>query len=98
MQALLSIWVSFVMLFVSFVPGFVLPEKKSENEKQYPYVLVHGFLGWVKMKVLTRILLTGVQMHVILLKRLKQPVTSVILHLWVRFQATGTELVSFMHS
>lgn len=46
MQALLSIWVSFVMLFVSFVPGFVLPEQKSENEKQYPYVLVHGFLGW----------------------------------------------------
>lgn len=46
MQAVLSVWVSFVMLFISFVPGFIPPEPKEEAEKQYPYVLVHGFLGW----------------------------------------------------
>lgn len=45
MQALISIWVSFVMLFVSFVPGFVSPDK-AENGKSYPYIFVHGFLGW----------------------------------------------------
>lgn len=33
------------MLFVNFVPGFVPPEK-TEEHKSYPYVLVHGFLGW----------------------------------------------------
>lgn len=45
MQALISVWVSFVMLFVSFVPGFVVPEKTTV-EKKYPYIFVHGFLGW----------------------------------------------------
>lgn len=45
MQALISIWVSFVMLFVSFVPGFVAPDK-TEPDKSYPYIFVHGFLGW----------------------------------------------------
>lgn len=47
MKALISIWVSFVMMFVNFVPGFVVPEKDTETEdKSYPYVFVHGFLGW----------------------------------------------------
>ncbi len=48
MQAIISIWVSFVMMFVNFVPGFVLPDGAAENEekKTYPYVFVHGFLGW----------------------------------------------------
>ncbi len=46
MQTLLSVWVSFVMLFVNFVPGFVLPAEKAEPDKSYPYVFVHGFLGW----------------------------------------------------
>lgn len=35
------------MTFVSFVPGFVVPEDKSRaTDKSYPYVFVHGFLGW----------------------------------------------------
>ncbi len=46
MQALVSLWVSFVMLFVNFVPGFVVPQDKTEIDKNYPYVFVHGFLGW----------------------------------------------------
>ncbi|MBQ5592779.1 MAG: lipase [Clostridia bacterium] len=46
MQALLSVWVSFVMLFVNFVPGFVAPTVTEEPVKTYPYVFVHGFLGW----------------------------------------------------
>lgn len=46
MQAFISLWVSFVMLFVSFVPGFVVPEEQTEIAKTYPYVFVHGFLGW----------------------------------------------------
>ncbi len=47
MQAILSVWVSFVMLFVNFVPGFVLPEENTEVKvKSYPYIFVHGFLGW----------------------------------------------------
>lgn len=45
MQALVSLWVSLVMAFVSFVPGFVPPEKAPET-KSYPYVFVHGLLGW----------------------------------------------------
>ena len=47
MQAFMSIWISFVMLFVNFVPGFIPPkEKKNDADKAYPYVFVHGFLGW----------------------------------------------------
>lgn len=46
MQSLISLWVSFVMLFVSFVPGFVVPEENPALTKTYPYVFVHGFLGW----------------------------------------------------
>lgn len=47
MQAIISVWVSFVMLFVNFVPGFILPEENTESKvKSYPYVFVHGFLGW----------------------------------------------------
>lgn len=46
MQAIISIWVSFVMMFVSFVPGFIVPEDTPQNDKTYPYVFVHGFLGW----------------------------------------------------
>lgn len=46
MQALISVWISFVMLFVNFVPGFVPPKEKAVKEKTYPYVFVHGFLGW----------------------------------------------------
>ncbi len=46
-KSLISVWVSLVMTFVSFVPGFVLPEDKSGvNDKSYPYIFVHGFLGW----------------------------------------------------
>ncbi len=45
MQAIISVWVSFVMLFVNFVPGFIVPDK-ALAEKSYPYVFVHGFLGW----------------------------------------------------
>lgn len=46
-QPLVAIWVSLVMAFVSFVPGFVVPEDKSTaNDKSYPYIFVHGFLGW----------------------------------------------------
>ncbi len=45
MQSLVSLWVSFVMLFVNFVPGFVAPQQ-AVAEKTYPYVFVHGFLGW----------------------------------------------------
>ncbi|MCQ2470611.1 MAG: lipase [Clostridia bacterium] len=45
-KALVSLWVSFVMLFMDFVPGFVPPEKPAEQGKTYPYVFVHGFLGW----------------------------------------------------
>lgn len=44
-KAVISIWVSFVMMFVSFVPGFVAPEK-DKTSNAYPFVLVHGFLGW----------------------------------------------------
>lgn len=47
MQALLSVWISFVMLFVNFVPGFIPPEDKNETtDKTYPYVFVHGLFGW----------------------------------------------------
>ena len=46
MQTFISLWVSFVMLFVSFVPGFIPPEANPEIDKTYPYVFVHGFLGW----------------------------------------------------
>lgn len=47
MQALVSIWISFVMLFVNFVPGFVPPtEKPADVDKSYPYILVHGLMGW----------------------------------------------------
>ena len=46
MQALISVWISFVMLFVNFVPGFVPPEEKKTVERTYPYVFVHGLLGW----------------------------------------------------
>lgn len=45
-KALMSLWVSFVMLFVSFVPGYVAPENKNTTGKTYPYIFVHGFLGW----------------------------------------------------
>ena len=44
-QSLVAFWVSFVMLFVSFVPGFVSPENKNDV-KNYPFIFVHGFLGW----------------------------------------------------
>ncbi len=46
MKTLVSIWVSFVMMFVSFVPGFLPPENKAENAKSYPYIFVHGLFGW----------------------------------------------------
>lgn len=46
MHSIIALWTSFVMLFISFVPGFVAPEKKAEPDKSYPYVFVHGFLGW----------------------------------------------------
>lgn len=47
MQSLVSVWISFVMLFVSFVPGFVPPEDKSGPvDRTYPYVFVHGLFGW----------------------------------------------------
>ena len=47
MKALISVWISFVMMFVSFVPGFVPPEDKSgANDKTYPYIFVHGLFGW----------------------------------------------------
>lgn len=47
MQSLVSIWISFVMLFVNFVPGFVPPaEIDTETDKTYPYVFVHGLFGW----------------------------------------------------
>ncbi|HCT16763.1 MAG TPA: hypothetical protein DIW36_05115, partial [Ruminococcaceae bacterium] len=46
-QSLVAAWVALVMAFVSFVPGFVVPEDKSAaNDKSYPYIFVHGFLGW----------------------------------------------------
>lgn len=46
-QSLVAVWVSLVMAFVSFVPGFVVPEDRSgEDDKSYPYIFVHGFLGW----------------------------------------------------
>ena len=43
-KALISVWVSFVMMFVSFIPGFVPPDDNSD--KNYPYVFVHGLFGW----------------------------------------------------
>lgn len=46
MQSIISIWVSFVMLFVNFVPGFVDPQPEEVSDKSYPNVFVHGFLGW----------------------------------------------------
>lgn len=47
MKSLVSVWVSFVMIFVSFVPGFEVPEKKPDGVyKTYPYVFVHGLFGW----------------------------------------------------
>lgn len=47
MQSLVSLWISFVMLFVNFVPGFVPPEKTETNvDKTYPYIFVHGLMGW----------------------------------------------------
>ncbi len=46
MQSIISIWVSFVMLFVNFVPGFVAPQPDEVSDKSYPYIFVHGFLGW----------------------------------------------------
>ena len=46
-KSLVAAWVALVMAFVSFVPGFVVPEDKSgETDKSYPYIFVHGFLGW----------------------------------------------------
>lgn len=46
-QSLVAVWVSLVMAFVSFVPGFVAPADKSgKDDKSYPYIFVHGFLGW----------------------------------------------------
>lgn len=46
MKFLVSIWVSLVMAFVNFVPGFVAPEIKAQSNKSYPYVFVHGLFGW----------------------------------------------------
>jgi triacylglycerol lipase len=46
LQTVVAIWVSFVMLFVNFVPGFILPADKKAEDKSYPYIFVHGFLGW----------------------------------------------------
>lgn len=47
MQQLMSVWIAFVMTFVNFVPGFVPPkEVPSEVDKTYPYVFVHGLMGW----------------------------------------------------
>ena len=46
MKLLFSLWVSFVMMFVSFVPGFVPPVSRAENTRTYPYVFVHGLFGW----------------------------------------------------
>lgn len=47
MQQLMSIWIALVMTFVNFVPGFVPPkETPSEIDKTYPYVFVHGLMGW----------------------------------------------------
>ncbi|MBQ7596187.1 MAG: lipase [Clostridia bacterium] len=46
MKTLVSIWVSFVMMFISFVPGFIPPENKAENAVSYPYIFVHGLFGW----------------------------------------------------
>lgn len=45
MQSVISVWVALVMAFVSFVPGFIPPEK-SDKTSSYPYIFVHGFLGW----------------------------------------------------
>ncbi len=46
-QSLVSLWIALVMTFVNFVPGFVVPEDKSgQVDKSYPYIFVHGFLGW----------------------------------------------------
>ena len=45
-RSFVSVWVSFVMMFVSFVPGFVAPENTGAEGKSYPYIFVHGFLGW----------------------------------------------------
>ncbi len=45
LKSLVAFWVSFVMMFVNFVPGFVPPENKNDV-KTYPFVFVHGFLGW----------------------------------------------------
>lgn len=47
MQSLISVWIAFVMLFVDFVPGFVPPkEAETSTDKTYPYVFVHGLMGW----------------------------------------------------
>ena len=46
MKTLVSIWVTFVMTFVSFVPGFVPPDNTHQTEKSYPYIFVHGLFGW----------------------------------------------------
>ena len=46
MKLLLSLWVSFTMIFVSFVPGFAPPDNKPQGSKSYPYIFVHGLFGW----------------------------------------------------
>ena len=46
MKLLLSLWVSFTMIFVSFVPGFAPPDNTHQSNKSYPYIFVHGLFGW----------------------------------------------------
>lgn len=47
MQQIMSLWIALVMAFVNFVPGFVPPkDTPSETDKTYPYVFVHGLMGW----------------------------------------------------
>ena len=46
-QQIMSLWVAFVMMFVNFVPGFELPRNSnSDTDKTYPFVFVHGLMGW----------------------------------------------------
>ena len=49
-QSLVAAWVALVMAFVSFVPGFVVPEDKTgETDKSYPFSFT-AFSAGARMK------------------------------------------------
>lgn len=95
-QSLVSLWIALVMTFVNFVPGFVVPEDKSgQVDKSYPYIFVHGFLGWGEDEGINQDLSYWGATACHLIPKLREQGIECWDASVGRFQATGIEPVSF---